>query len=313
MKFLFKQPAILLVGIFAAFIAHAQPTTPVNDGDLCRAATNPDLAIKHCTAAIEGRKANNEVLAQWHALRGMHHSDKGEYDKAIADHTAALKLDPKVRHANYFRGTAWSNKGDYERAIADFDMAIKLRSDDPVLFHARGIELTVKGDYPRAIADFDKALQLDANAQGVHFARGRTLFYQSEFARSANDFQTALKAKPNIYTALWLHLARKRGGNPDADELLERETRRLRAGWPAPVIALYMGRTDVNSVMAAATTPDAARRREIQCEANFYVAHAHLVKGERAPAQKLLQDVQRECAKNLLEYEGAVAELRRLK
>lgn len=181
------------------------------------------------------------------------------------------------------------------------------------MFHARGIELTVKGDYPRAIADFDKALQLDAQAQGVHFARGRTLFYQSEFTRAAHDFEIAFKARPNIYTALWLHLARKRGGDQDADELLERETRRLRAGWPAPVIALYMGRTDVNSVMAAATTPDAGRRREIQCEANFYVAHAHLLKGERAPAQKLLQGVQRDCAKNLLEYEGTVAELRRLK
>ncbi len=294
-------------------IVQAQPTTLANDGDLCRATTNPELAIKHCTAAIENRKANNDMLAQWYALRGMHYSDKGDYDKAIADHTVALKLDPKVRHANYFRGTAWSNKGEFERAIADFDVAIKLRSDDPVLFHARGIELTVKGDYPRALADFDKALQLDINAQGVHFARGRTLFYQSEFARSANDFEAAFKAKPNIYTALWLHLARKRGGHTDADDMLERDTRRLRAGWPAPVIALYMGRTDVNSVIAATATHDSARRREIQCEANFYIAHAHLIKGERVPAQKLLHGVQRDCARNLLEYEGAVAELRRLK
>ena len=147
----------------------------------------------------------------------------------------------------------------------------------------------------------------------VHFARGRTLFYQSEFARAANDFETAFSAKPNLYTALWLFLARKRGGNHDADDLLERETRRLRAGWPTTVIALYMGRTDVNSVLASATTSDPARRREMRCEANFYIAQAHLIKGERPAAQKLLQSVQRECPKNLLEYEGTLAELRRVK
>ncbi len=306
----FKLIALMLA--VAGSLAQAQPTT---DADLCRdTKNNPDLAIKHCTAAIETRKANNEMLAVWYVLRGVQWSDKGDYDKAIADHTTALKMDAKVRNANYYRGTAWSNKGEFDRAIADFDAAIHIRTDDPVLFHARAIELAVKGEYPRAMADFDKALQIDPKAQGVHFARGRTLFYQSEFARAAIDLETAFNARPNVYTALWLYLARKRGGASDADDLLERETRRIRAGWPSAVIALYMGRTDVNSVVAGtATAETTARRREMRCEADFYIAQAHLNKGERAPAQTLLQGVQRDCPKNLLEYEGTVAELRRLK
>jgi lipoprotein NlpI len=306
-----KTRWIILGWILAGSLVQAQPAT---DADGCRdTKNNPDLAIKHCTAAIESRKATSEMIAAWYVQRGVYWSDKRDYDKAIADHTTALKIDAKARNANYYRGTAWSNKGEFERALADFDAAIKIRTDDPVLFHARAIELTVKGDYARALADFDKALQLDAKAEGVHFARGRALFYQSEFARAANDLETAFKARPNTYTALWLFLARKRGGSNDADDLLERETRRLRAGWPSPVIALYMGRTDVNSVMVGATAADAVRRRELRCEADFYVAHAHLIKGERPAAQQLLQGVQRECPKNLLEYEGAVAELRRLK
>ena len=266
---------IILVVMFACGVARAQTSPATTDAQLCRTADNPDIAIKHCTAA--------------------------------------LKLDAKTTHAHYYRGRAYSNNGEFDRAIADFDAAIKLRTDDPVLYHARAIELTIKGDYPRAAADFDKALQLDAKAEGVHFARGRLLFYQSNFARAASDFEIAFKTQPNIYTALWLYLARNRGGNPDADELLERETRRLRAGWPAPVIALYLARTDVNSVVAGTTTPDAVRRREMRCEADFYIAQAHLIKGERPAAQTLLQGVVRDCPKNLLEHEGAAAELRRLK
>jgi lipoprotein NlpI len=314
MKFPFKQLPIMLGWFFAAATAHAQPAAPASEADLCRGtANNPDLAIKHCTTAIEARKANSEMLSVWYVQRGAAWGEKGDYDLAIADHTTALKLDAKVRHANYYRGTAYSNKGDFERAIADFDAAAKLRPDDPVVYHARAIELTVKGDYKSAVADFDKALQLDAKAEGVHFARGRTLFYMSEFGRAAADLESAFKTQPNIYTALWLFLARKRSGNNDADDLLERETRGIRSGWPAPVIALYMGRTDVNSVNIGAKAPDASRQREVRCEASFYIAHAHLVKGERAAAQPLLKEVLQNCPKNLLEYEGATAELRRLK
>ncbi|HTD91244.1 MAG TPA: tetratricopeptide repeat protein, partial [Burkholderiales bacterium] len=232
--------------------------------------------------------------------------------RAIADHTAALKLDLKVSNANYYRGTAWSNKGEFDRAIADFDVAATLKPDDPVVYHARAIELAVKGDYPRAIADFDKVLQLDPKARGVHFARGRTRFYASDFARAASDLETAFQSQPNIYTALWLFLARKRGGSNDADDMLERDTRRIRAGWPAPVIALYMGRTNIESVNIAANGSEPAQRREMRCEADFYVAQSHIIKGERPRAQMLLQEVQRNCPKNLLEYEGTVAELRRL-
>jgi lipoprotein NlpI len=310
-----KTRWIILCWMLAGSVAQAQSAgLPNADADLCRSITNnPDLAIKHCTAAIESHKADKGMLAKLHVLRGVEWAAKSDYDRAIADHTIALKLDDKTADANYFRGTAWSHKGEFERAIADFDLAITLKPDDPVAHHARAIELAVKGDYARAIADFDKTLQLAPKTNGVHFARGRTLFYRAEFARAITDLETAFKTQPNVYTALWLFLARQRGGIPDAGDLLERDTRRIRAGWPEPVIALYMGRTDINSVIAGATTTDPVRRREMRCEADFYIAQAHLIKGERSRAQALLQGVQRDCPKNLLEYEGTIAELRRLK
>ena len=161
-----KSQLIALMLAVAANLAQAQLAT---DADLCRdTRNNPDLAIKHCTAAIETRKGNSEMLAVWHVLRGVQWSDKGDYDRAIADHTTALKMDAKVRNAYYYRGTAWSNKGEFDRAIADFDAAINIRTDDPVLFHARAIELTVKGDYPRALADFDNdGIEIDDQIHGV--------------------------------------------------------------------------------------------------------------------------------------------------
>lgn len=300
----------VLLGLLIHGFAHAQPA---DDAALCRNVANADAAIRHCTAAIQASKAGNETLAEWHVQRGIHWAGKRDYERAVADYSAALKLDPKAPTAHYYRGSAWSNQGDFERAIADFDIAAKLKPDDPVVYHARGIELAVKGDYPRALADFSMALQLNSKADGVHFARGRTYFHASDFARAAADLDAALAARPNIYVALWLFLARKRGGDEGAEDLLERETRRLRGGWPTPLIALFMGRTDIASINIAANASEPALRRDTLCEADFYVAQAHLIKGEHKPAQALLQRVLGNCRKNLLEYEGALAEARRLR
>jgi tetratricopeptide (TPR) repeat protein len=303
----------LLLASTGALAQPAPATAPSTDGQLCRSSTNPDLAIKHCTAAIESSKANSEMLAQWYVLRGAQWANKDDYDRAIADQTTALKIDPKTPRAYHHRGAAWSNKGEPDRALADFDAALAQTPDNPQILHARGIEHAVKANYPRALADFDAALRhaKGNDAQGVYFARGRTLFYQSEFTRAAADIETAFKAQPNIYTALWLYLARRRSGLMDADDLLERETRRIRSGWPAPVIALYLGRTDPASVVNSATDSDPVRRRELRCEADFYIAQSHLIKGDRTTAQRLLEGMQRDCPKNILEYEGSIGELRR--
>ncbi len=52
--------------------------------------------------------------------------DKKEYDKAIKDYTEAIRLDPKFADVYNRRGKAWSEKNEYDKAIKDFDMAIEL-------------------------------------------------------------------------------------------------------------------------------------------------------------------------------------------
>jgi lipoprotein NlpI len=121
-----------------------------------------------------------------------------------------------------------------------------------------------------------------------------------------------MKLEPSSYTALWLYLTRKRAGI-EADELLEQGTADIRGGgWPWPVVVLFLGRTDIDSVMAAATDRDAARQREQRCEANFYVAQWYLLRNDRDRALPLLKEAQSGCPREFLEHEGAVAELRRL-
>jgi Flp pilus assembly protein TadD len=54
---------------------------------------------------------------------------KGEYDKAIADYTEALRLDPKNSIFYSDRGYAYGQKGDTARANADYARARELKNE----------------------------------------------------------------------------------------------------------------------------------------------------------------------------------------
>jgi lipoprotein NlpI len=157
-------------------------------------------------------------------------------------------------------------------------------------------------------------MRLDPKGAGeIAFSRGRTLFYSGDYPRAIADFEAAHKASPTDYSALWLYLARKRGGVTGAEDMLDAATRGSQRGaWPSDVIALYLGRTDLQSVMNASTDSNAERQREQRCEANFYTAHWHLFQNATERALAALQEAERSCPKQFFEYEGALAELRRL-
>ena len=122
--------------------------------------------------------------------------DKGDHDKAIADYTEAIRLDPKYAEAYSNRGVAYASKGDYDKAIADYTEAIRLDPKDgrrvlqPWLRPTRARATTTrrspttprpsastrntprrtttvasaygsKGDYDKAIADYTEAIRLN--------------------------------------------------------------------------------------------------------------------------------------------------------
>ncbi len=156
--------------------------------------------------------------------RGIAYGKKGEYDKAIADFTKALELEPNTIFAYRNRGLAYLYKYDHGKAIEDFTKILDEQHDDDYeaagAYLLRGFAYILKRDHDKAIADYTKALELKLNNANAHlfyaiahrergFAyikNGNFLdafkdFVKANFAEANKDDQVPKSKVPEIYVA----------------------------------------------------------------------------------------------------------------
>src|SRR5262245_13300531 len=261
-----------------------------------------DRAIADYSEAIK----LNPKYASAYVGRGSVWYAKKDFDKAIADYDEAIRIDPKHGLAFLDRGFVWEAKKDTDRAIADYDEAIRLYPNYTEAYDRRGHVWQRKGNLDRAIADYSEAMRLDPQHMDATASRGRAYFYKGDFARSAADLSAANKLGDDAYSMLWHFLARGRGGGDGTSELSGNVERLKSKAWPYPVIEFYLGRRSLDSMHEASTKP------EEKCEAAFYAGEWQLMSGNKPDARTALQTAADTCPKTFYEYNGAVAELKRI-
>ena len=153
-----------------------------------------DRAIADCSQAIR----LNPKLASAYNNRGNAWRAKGDYDRAIADYTEAIRLDPKYAVAFKNRGSAYRDKGEPERAIADYTEAIRINSKYVDAFLNRGNTYYAKKEYDRAIADYTEAIRIHPYAVGfLFYTRGNAYAAKKEYDRAITDYTEAIRIDPN--------------------------------------------------------------------------------------------------------------------
>ncbi len=131
--------------------------------------------------------------AQHYFAKGVNEASNGEYEKAIASFTEALRLDPQDARAYYNRGTAKGRRRRYEDAINDFDEAIRLDPQHVLSFINRGNAKGSLGRHEDALRDYDEAIRLDPRDAKAYYGKGRAKLQINLVDEAAENFKTFVK------------------------------------------------------------------------------------------------------------------------
>jgi tetratricopeptide (TPR) repeat protein len=168
------------------------------DYDECMQHADADRTIAGCTRVIDDVGESNRNRRIAYDNRGAAWHAKGDNDRAIADYTEAIKLNPNDAVAYDNRGTAWRDKGDRKHALADYNLAIKLNPNNAAAHNNRGNIQREKGDNKRAIADYTEAIRLDPNYARAYCNRGKAWRASGDDARAVADYFEASRLNPEI-------------------------------------------------------------------------------------------------------------------
>ena len=137
-----------LVTAGAVGIAAFGLTRSDDSGEKCFAQAG-EAAVAACTQAIKSGRFSGAELASIYDNRAIELRQQGDFDRAIADYTAALRIDAELTGAYTGRGLAWEGKAEADKAKADYRKALTVaqKYDDGQWAHdtARG-RLVALGD-----------------------------------------------------------------------------------------------------------------------------------------------------------------------
>jgi len=83
--------------------------------------------------------------------------------------------------------------GQYEKAVSDFDASIKLKPADALIYHIRGTANVKLGNDQSAIEDYNKAIILKKDYADVYNDRAYVYFIQGQKALGCYDAKRGCK------------------------------------------------------------------------------------------------------------------------
>jgi tetratricopeptide (TPR) repeat protein len=176
--------------------------SPAPDSAACEDPKTPlEAAIAACGDVIASAGASTAARAKALYARGVRLNQKRDYDAAIADFDAALKLSPNDAQIYRNRGSSYTNKGSFDAAIADLTEAIRLEPANAISYNNRGTAFLRKNEMTKAYADYTEAIRLNPRLAEPYTNRGRAYELARQFDDAIADHNEAIKLNPKLALA----------------------------------------------------------------------------------------------------------------
>jgi tetratricopeptide (TPR) repeat protein len=158
-----------------------------------------EAAIAELNKSLQLRPAEGDTLE----CRGDCYQGLKQYDRALSDYTEALKGEPEYRYRVFGkRALVYRIKKDYEKAISDCNASLKIKANysEAMLLLARcHHDLGANG---KAIADCSNAIKLNPADREALYLRAEYFKESGDNARALADYTNIIKRNPKDYEAL---------------------------------------------------------------------------------------------------------------
>ena len=203
-----------------------------------------DGALADVEAAVRLTPRDPEL----HCQRGVLLMARREIEPAIAAFTEALRANPQFLDAYRRRSEAWLTSGNAQRAIDDLGAVIALEPDDLMALLERAKLLY--GEFDRAAEDFSKLLERNPGNPEILRARAELRLLAKRTTEGIADLSDILKQRPGDTRVLYLRgLAYGQAGDhskalADFSAILERDIVNTEAYLARAAVYLKLERYD---------------------------------------------------------------------
>jgi tetratricopeptide (TPR) repeat protein len=125
-----------------------------------------------------------------------------QYDKAIADLEAAVKLDPQNSDAWNNYGLYLSEGGSLQASIDALNKSIALKNDFDKAYYNRGNTYAKAGNYREALKDYAKALSIKSNYTDALNNSGNCYIMLQRPDSAVSYFERAIQSDPGNVKAV---------------------------------------------------------------------------------------------------------------
>lgn len=131
------------------------PTAAPTPVETAATVAPPQLGLNNGVPTVSSKDADV------HYERARNYDKIGNFRFAVAEYTAAVKLNPKHFEAYVSRGSLYESKGDYGNAAGDYTKAISLKPQDAKNYYRRAMLYKQMQDKDKAKADLQKTKEID--------------------------------------------------------------------------------------------------------------------------------------------------------
>jgi len=149
---------------------------------------------KSSSKIIEEGIKNNPDYAPYYLTRGKINIFKEKFEDAIEDFDRALDLnkttsDKELENNAYVnRGAAYQKLFENDKALADYSKAIELNPENPNVYMYRGFLYYQNADYTTSINDFNTVIEIDEQNPYAYYNRGMAYIKLNDNNKACQDF-----------------------------------------------------------------------------------------------------------------------------